>query len=104
MEAVTGDKDVIMALENVGENVSVHHREWFTTVKQICDNVAVEPALPRLCTHQNNRSHIPAENACKYYWRVISVPLIILSQSLNYSLTNTSKLLYKGCISYLHCL
>ena len=60
----------------MSENVSVHHREWFTTVEQICDNVGVEPALPRLCARQKNRSNIPAENACEYYWRVISVPLL----------------------------
>ena len=66
-----------MALKNVRENVSVHHREWFTTVEQIiCDNAGVEPTLPRLCAGQKNRSNIPAENACEYYRRVISVPLL----------------------------
>ena len=76
MEAVAEVKHVVTALKEVRENISVHHKEWFATVEQICDSVGVEPSLPRLCARQKNRSNIPAENACEYYRRVISIPLL----------------------------
>jgi hypothetical protein len=72
VEAVAEVKHVVTALKEVRENISVHHKECFATVEQICDSVGVEPTLPRLCARQRNRSNVPAENACEYYRRVIS--------------------------------
>ena len=90
VEPVAEVKHVVTALK-VRENISVHHREWFATAEQICDSVGVEPSLPRLCACQKKRSNIPAENACEYYRRVISIPLLDhLPQSLNHASINTS--------------
>ena len=50
VEAVAEVKHVVTALKEFRENISVHHRERFATVEQICDSVEVEPSLPRLCS------------------------------------------------------
>ena len=76
VEAVAEVKHVITALEELRENVVVHHRKWFAKVEQLCDSVGVQAALPRLCARQRNRANVPAENACDYYRRVISIPLL----------------------------
>ena len=54
----------------------IHHREWFNIIEEMCHMAGVAPCLPRLCSHQRNRSNVPAENACDYYRRVISIPLL----------------------------
>ena len=45
-------------------------------IEQMCESVGIEPSLPRLCAQQRHRTTVPAENACEYYQRVISVPLL----------------------------
>ena len=76
MEAVTEVKHIFTALKKVRENITVHHREWFTAIEQMCDTAGVTPTLPRLCARQRNRSYFPAQNPCDYYRQVISVPLL----------------------------
>ena len=49
IKAVAEVKHVITALKKVREDVSVHHREWFTTVEGMCESVGVEASLPRIC-------------------------------------------------------
>ena len=70
---VTEVKHAIAALKMARENVMIHHREWFNIIEEICYMAGV---VPRLCSHQRNRSNVPAENACDYYRRVTSIPLL----------------------------
>ena len=74
--AVSEISCVRATLKKIREDVSSRHKEWFTTVEQMCHSVGDEPSLPRLCARQAHRSNIPAENACEYYRRVISIPLL----------------------------
>ena len=76
VEAVAEVNHVIVALKKVREDIDACHRQWFTTVEEMCESSGVEASLPRICARQRHRSNIPAEDACEYYRRVISVPLL----------------------------
>ena len=76
VEAVREINHVVAALQDVRENIAVHHAKWFASVEQMCHSVDLTPALPRRCGHQQHRSNVPADTPSEYYCRTISIPLV----------------------------
>ena len=50
--------------------------QWFTVVEKMCADVGTVPAIPWRCSHQMNRSNVPADSPSQYYCRSISIPLL----------------------------
>ena len=73
---MTEVKHVIAAPKMARQNVMILHRGWFNIIEEMRHMAGVVPCLPRLCSHQWNRSNVPAENASDYYRQVISIPLL----------------------------
>ena len=63
--AVEEVSDVIDTLQDVQDNVNTYHSTWFSTVE-----VGVLPSLPRRCSHQTQRSNVPADTPSQYYCQV----------------------------------
>ncbi len=76
VQAVAEINHVLTTLKDVRKNVAVHHPKWFAKVEQMCEDLSVEPTLPRRCARQQHRSNVPAQNVSDYYLRVITIPLL----------------------------
>ena len=74
--AVKEINDVIMTLQNVRTNIETYHSQWFTVVEKMCTDVGTVPAIPLRCSHQMNRSNVPADSPSQYYCRSLSIPLL----------------------------
>ena len=75
--AVKEINDVIMTLQNVRTNyIETYHSQWFTVVEKTCADVGTVPAIPWRCSHQMNRSNVPADSPSQYYCCSISKPLL----------------------------
>ena len=84
MQALTSNlqsetKDIVLAvkesmtLQNVRTNIETYHSQWFTVRVKMCAGVGTVPAIPRRCSHQMNRSNVPADSPSQYS---ISLPLL----------------------------
>ena len=76
VQAVSEIKSVKAALSNVRENVDQYHSKWFSDIQAMCNNIGVEPTIPRLCGRQRHRSNTPAQSPLEYYRITVTVPLL----------------------------
>ncbi len=76
VQAVAEINHVLTTLQDVRKNVAVHHSKWFAKVEQMCEDLSIQPALPRRCARQQHRSNVPAQNVSDYYQRVVTIPLL----------------------------
>lgn len=76
VEAVGEIGNVISALKDVRKDIHVHHSQWFNTIEKLCQNIGIQPSLPRLCGCQRHRDNVPADSPSEYYLRSISIPLV----------------------------
>ena len=67
---------VIATLQDVRDNVSTHHRRWYSSVERMCSDVGTVPSLPRRSGRQIHRSNVPADTPSEYYCRSLSIPLL----------------------------
>ena len=66
---------VIATLQDVRDNISTHHRMWYSSVERMCSDVGTVPSLPRRSGRQIHRNNVPADTPSEYYCRSLSIPL-----------------------------
>ena len=76
VESVKEISSVKAALQDVRDNVTSHHSQWFKTIEQMLASVGEQPSIPRRCSQQRHRSNIPADSPSEYYCRCISIPVL----------------------------
>ena len=68
---------VIKSIEEVRRNFDTHHKKWFDEAKALCAVVdAADPALPRTCGRQRNRSSVSASTLEGYFKRNGAIPFM----------------------------
>ena len=93
VQAVSVVNNIISILRALREDVDKFDSKCFAEVQRMCDNVGVEPSLPRLCGRQCHRSNVPAQSPSEYYRRTITIP--VLDHLLSQLETRFRKQLYK---------
>lgn len=76
VESVKEIGSVKAALQDVRDNITTYHSQWFKKIDEILASVDEEPSLPRRCGRQCHRSNVPADTPCEYYCRCISIPVL----------------------------
>ena len=76
VEAVGEINQVIDALQSARDDVDDLHKDYFKEVERMCEEVGVEPAIPRRCGRQQHWANMPAENTSDYFKRVITIPFL----------------------------
>ena len=74
VSAVREIEVVTTVIQDVRDNVQMHHSKWFLTIENMCSIVGTVPSLPRRCGRQTHCSNMPAETPSEYYCRTISIP------------------------------
>ena len=76
VESVKEISSVKAALQDVRDNITTYHSQWFKKIEEILASVGEEPNLPRRCGRQCHCSNVPADTPCEYYYRCISIPVL----------------------------
>ena len=76
VESVKEISSVKAALQDVRDNITTYHSQWFKKIEEILASVGEEPSLPRRCGRQCHHSNAPADTPCEYYCRCISIPVL----------------------------
>ena len=80
--AVSKIDNVIVAVQDVRDNINTYHTQWFLTITEMLSEVGQEPSVPRRCGRQTQQSNVPADTPGEYFQRTISIPVLdhILSE------------------------
>ena len=76
VSAVKEIDNVIATLQNVRENIDVHHAKWFLTIEKMCADIGTVPTIPRRCSRQIHCSNVPADTPSEYNCRTVTIPVI----------------------------
>ena len=76
VESVKEISSVKAALQDVRNNISAYHSQWYKKIEEMLASIGEEPGLPRRCGRQCHRSNVPADTPCEYYCRCISIPVL----------------------------
>ena len=75
-ESVKEISSVKAARQDIRDNITAYHSQWFKKVEQMLASVGEEPSLLRRRGHQCHRSNVSADTPCEYYCLCISIPVL----------------------------
>lgn len=103
MDIIQAVKEIdteIETIQKIRDDIETYHDQWFTEIEKMCDITDTVPSIPRMCSHQTQRSNTPANSPSQYFICTVSIPLIdhLLSELNSRFCKHQSTLLLGLCI------
>lgn len=73
IELVNTLKNLVMTIRN---SIDFYHEKWYQQAVALASKLDIEESLPRTARRQTTRDNHPATDACEYFKRAITIPLI----------------------------